>query len=194
MSEAQVERLFVSSLQKALEEHAPEELEVFTRWFDPSARQTQFHVATIIGAVGYLRRKADVYQRVIDAAGRNASALAFGDISSIERRLLNNLPRFGRHRLVKHLLHTGLRSIHRDAQLSVERQEENLLLTVDNSVFCLTPAEDGGDKRCHFYSSLFAGLLDEAGIECFSVTEASCRGQGADSCRFEIVLDQPRAA
>ena len=56
MIEVQVERLFVTSLQKALEEHAPEELEVFSQWFDPSARQTHFHVATVIGAVGYLRR------------------------------------------------------------------------------------------------------------------------------------------
>ena len=50
-ADVQVERLFVTSLQRALEEHAPEELEVFARWFDPSARRARFHVATVIGAV-----------------------------------------------------------------------------------------------------------------------------------------------
>ena len=194
MIEVQVERLFVTSLQKALEEHAPEELEVFSQWFDPSARQTHFHVATVIGAVGYLRRNPTLYEKVIDAAGRNASAHAFSDFSPIERRLLGSLPRFGRERLVKYLLHSGLRSIHKDAQLSVTREGENLLLTVDNSLFCHTPAEDGGPKRCHFYAALFAGLLDKADIRCFSVTEQSCRGQGDDNCRFQAVLVQPQAA
>ena len=194
MIEVQVERLFVTSLQKALEEHAPEELEVFGQWFDPSARQTHFHIATVIGAVGYLRRNPTLYEKVIDTAGRDASEHAFGDFSPIERRLLGSLPRFGRERLVKHLLHSGLRSIHKDAQLSVKREGENLLVTVDNSLFCHTPAEDGGQKRCHFYSALFAGLLDKAEIRCFSVTERSCRGQGDDNCRFQAMLEQPQAA
>lgn len=194
MKEIQVERLFVTSLQKALEEHAPEELEVFSQWFDPSARQTHFHVATIIGAVGYLRRNPALYEKVIAAAGHNASEHAYSDFSPIERRLLGSLPRFGRERLVKHLLHSGLRSIHKDAQLSVKREDENLILTVDNSLFCHTPAEDGGQKRCHFYAALFAGLLDKADIRCYSVTELSCRGQGDDNCRFEAVLEQPKAA
>jgi len=194
MSEIQVERLFVLSLQKALEEHAPEELEVFSQWFDPSARQTHFHVATVIGAVGYLRRNPSIYEKVIDAAGRNASERAYGDFSQIERRLLASLPRFGRERLVKHLLHSGLRSIHKDAQLSVRRDGEKLLLTVDNSLFCHTPAEDGGQKRCHFYAALFAGLLEKTDIRCYSVTESSCRGQGSDACRFEVLLEQSQAA
>ena len=131
MAEVQVERLFVTSLTRALEEHAPEELEVFSQWFDPSGRDTHFHVATVIGAVGYLRRNPAIYEKVINAAGRNASEHAFGDFSPIERRLLGSLPRFGRERLVKHLLHSGLRSIHKDAQLSVKREGENLLAWSD---------------------------------------------------------------
>lgn len=194
MTDVQVERLFVTSFVKALEEHAPEELEVFTQWFNPSARQTHFHVATVIGAVGYLRRNPALYEKVIESAGRNASERAYGDFSPIERRLLGSLPRFGRERLVKHLLHSGLRSIHKDAQMSVKRDGDNLLVTVDNSLFCHTPAEDGGRKRCHFYAALFAGLLAKADIRCFSVTEASCRGQGDDACRFQAVLERPQAA
>ena len=144
MKEVQVERLFVTSLQKAVEEHAPEELEVLSQWFDPSARQTRFHVATVIGAVGYLRRNPTLYAKVIDAAGRNASERAYDDFSPIERRLLGSLPRFGRERLVKHLLHSGLRSIHKDAQLAVKRDGEKLLLSLGNSLFCHTP---GGGWR-----------------------------------------------
>jgi predicted hydrocarbon binding protein len=193
-ADVQVERLFVTSLQRALEEHAPEELEVFSRWFDPSARRTRFHVATVIGAVGYLRRNPSLYAKVIETAGRTASDRAYGDFSHIERRLLETLPKFGRERLVKHLLHSGLRSIHRDAQLAVKREGEKLLLTVSNSLFCHTPAEDGGEKRCHFYSALFAGLLEKTDIQCYSVTELSCRGQGSDACRFEALLEQPQAA
>jgi predicted hydrocarbon binding protein len=193
-ADIQVERLFVTSLQRALEQHAPEELEVFSRWFDPSARRTRFHVATVIGAVGYLRRNPTLYAKVIETAGRTASDRAYGDFSQIERRLLETLPKFGRERLVKHLLHSGLRSIHKDAQLSVKRDGEKLLLTVTNSLFCHTPAEDGGQKRCHFYSALFAGLLEKTDIQCHSVIESSCRGQGSDSCRFEALLEQNQAA
>lgn len=193
-ADVQVERLFVTSLQRALEEHAPEELEVFSRWFDPSARRTRFHVATVIGAVGYLRRNPSLYFKVIDTAGRTASERAYGDFSQIERKLLETLPKFGRERLVKHLLHSGLRSIHKDAQLSVRREGEKLLLTVTNSLFCHTPAEDGGQKRCHFYAALFAGLLEKTDIQCYSVTESSCRGQGSDTCSFEALLERHQAA
>lgn len=194
ITDVQVERLFVTSLQRALEEHAPEELEVFSRWFDPSARRTRFHVATVVGAVGYLRRNPSLYSKVIETAGRTASDRAYGDFSPIERRLLETLPKFGRERLVKHLLHSGLRSIHKDAQLSVKREGEKLILTVTNSLFCHTPAEDGGQKRCHFYSALFSGLLDKTDLQCYSVTESTCRGQGADVCRFEALLERPQAA
>jgi predicted hydrocarbon binding protein len=193
-ADVQVERLFVTSLQRALEEHAPEELEVFSRWFDPSARRIRFHVATVIGAVGYLRRNPSLYSKVIETAGRTASDRAYGDFSQIERKLLETLPKFGRERLVKYLLHSGLRSIHKDAQLSVKRDGEKLLLTVTNSLFCHTPAEDGGQKRCHFYSALFAGLLEKTDIHCYSVTEASCRGQGSDTCSFEVLLERHQAA
>jgi predicted hydrocarbon binding protein len=194
VTDIQVERLFVTSLQRALEEHAPEEIEVFSRWFDPSARRTRFHVATVIGAVGYLRRNPSLYVKVIETAGRTASDRAYKDFSQIERRLLETLPKFGRERLVKHLLHSGLRSIHKDAQLSVKRDGEKLILTVTNSLFCHTPAEDGGAKRCHFYAALFAGLLEKTDIQCFAVTESSCRGQGSDACRFEALLERPQAA
>lgn len=194
MKDILVERLFVTSLQKALEEHAPEELEVFGRWFDPSARQTRFHVATVIGAVGYLRRNPSLYQKVISAAGRTASDRAYGDFSPIERRLLEALPRFGRERLVKHLLHSGLRSIHKDALLSVKRENEKLVVTVENSLFCHTPAENGGLMRCHFYAALFAGLLEKTDLPCYSVSEVTCRGQGSDTCRFEALLNRPQAA
>jgi predicted hydrocarbon binding protein len=192
--EVQVERLFVTSLQRALEEHAPEELEVFARWFDPSARRTRFHLATVIGAVGYLRRNPSLYAKVIETAGRTASERAYGDFSQIERRLLETLPKFGRERLVKHLLHSGLRSIHKDAQLSVKRDGEKLVLTVTNSLFCHTPSEDGGQKRCQFYSALFAGLLEKTDLQFSAVTESSCRAQGSEACSFEALLERHQAA
>lgn len=192
--DVQVERLFVTSLQKALEEHAPEELEVFGQWFDPQARRTRFHVATVIGAVGYLRRNPSLYEKVIDTAGRTAAGRAYADFSNIERRLLESLPRFGRERLVKHLLHSGLRSIHKDAQLSVSKEDDKLVLVVANSLFCHTPADNGGGMRCHFYAALFAGLLEKTDLPCYRVTESSCRGQGAEACRFEALLEPPRAA
>jgi hypothetical protein len=193
-ADVQVERLFVTSLQRAIEEHAPEELEVFSRWFDPSARRTRFHVASVIGAMGYLRRNPSLYFKVIDTAGRTASDRAYGDFSQIERKLLETLPKFGRERLVKHLLHSGLRSIHKDAQLSVKHEGQKLLLTVSNSLFCHTPAEDGGQMRCHFYAALFAGLLEKTDLHCDSVTESSCRGQGSLTCSFEALLEQHQAA
>ena len=71
------------------------------------------------------------------------------------------MPRFGRERLVKHLLHSGLRCIHKDAQVVVKRDGEKLLLNSGNSLFCHTPAENGGQNRCHFYAGLFAGLLEK---------------------------------
>jgi predicted hydrocarbon binding protein len=192
--EGQVERLFVTSLQRAIEEHAPEEMEVVSEWFDRTDRKPRFHVATVIGAVGYLRRKPSLYEKVIQSAGHAASEHAFRELNSFERRLLDTLPRFGRERLVKYLLHTGLRCIHRDAQLAVARERGKLILTVGNSMFCHTRADGEGDRRCHFYSALFAGLLEKTDLNCFSVEETECRGQGADACRFEALLERPQVA
>ena len=189
-----VERLFLTSLEKAIEEHAPEELEIVAQWFDRAGRQPRFHVATVIGAVGYLRRKPSLYEKVIKTAGRTASEHAYRELSPFERRLLEALPRFGRERLVKYLLHTGLRSIHRDAQLSVAQEGGKLVLTVGNSMFCHTRADGAGDARCQFYSSLFAGLLEKTDLHCYSVEETTCRGQGGDACRFEALLERPHAA
>jgi predicted hydrocarbon binding protein len=194
MTNILVERLLLASLHKALEKHAPEYLEIFSRWFYPSSRQTRFHVATIIGAVGYLRRNPTVYQKVIGAAGRTASDRAYGGFSPIGRRLLESLPRFVRERLVKHLLHSGLRSIHKDALIFVKRAGEKIFVTVDNSLFCYTPAENEGLMRCHFYATLFAGLLEKADLPCDSVREVTCRGQGDATCSFEVQLARPRAA
>ena len=185
MVEAVVERLLVTSLQRALEEHAPEELDVFGQWFDPATRETQFHVATVIGAVGYLRRNPALYEKVIETAGRTASARAFNDLSLIERRLIGAMPRFGRARLLKHLLNNGLHSIHRDGRLSIDEDKDRLVVTLTNSLFCLTPAENGGRKRCHFYAALFTGLLEKTDFRCKNVRESACRGQGNESCRFE---------
>jgi hypothetical protein len=53
---ALVERLFVVSLQQAIGDLAPEQLEVFEKWFDPTDRRPRFHIAPVIGAVGYLRK------------------------------------------------------------------------------------------------------------------------------------------
>ena len=188
-----VERLFVTSLQNALEVHAPGELEVFSCWFDPSTRQTRFHIATIIGAVGYLRRTPTLYEKVIGAAGRTASERAYGGFSPIKRRLLKFLASFRKGRLVKPLLHAGLRSIHKDALLSVKLKGEKLVVTIDKSLFCHTPADNGRLMRCQFYAALFAGLLEKVDIPCDSVREMTCRGQGDATCSFEALLERPRA-
>ena len=189
-----VERLFVTSLQTALEVHAPEELEVFSCWFDPSIRQTRFHIATIIGAVGYLRRKPTLYEKVMGTAGRKASDRAYGDFLPIKRRLLESLARFGKGRLVKPLLRAGLRSIHKEGLLSVKREGEKLVVTVDNSLFCHTAADNERPMRCQFYAALFAGLLEKAGLPYDSVREVTCRGQGGAACNFEALLQRTRAA
>jgi len=186
-ADIQVERLIVTSLYRALEEQAPEEMEVFRRWFDPGNRQTQFHVAPLIGAVGYLRRKPDLYERVIETAGTSASARAFASLSQFERRLLKSMPRFGRIRLLRHLLQNGLRAIHKDARVVVTQAEDGLRIQVENSVFCLTPADEStAVTRCHFYSWLLKGLLVQAQIPCESVVEVECKAQGAGACTFEV--------
>ena len=187
-ADIQVERLIVTSLYRALEEQAPEEMEVFRRWFDPGNRQTTFHVAPLIGAVGYLRRKPELYDRVIEMAGTSASARVIASLSQIERRLFKSMPRFGRIRLLRHLLQNGVRAIHKDARLTVSEEQDRMRIAVENSVFCLTPPDESAPvPRCHFYSWLLRGLLLEVGIACESVVEIECKAQGAERCLFDVV-------
>ncbi len=181
-----VERMFVASLQKALEEVAPERLEVFEKWFDPTDRRSQFHIASVIGAVGYLRRTPALYHQVMERAGLYASQWSFLDLPQIERKLSRFRLPFGRDRVVKHLLLSGLRSIHRDGQLELARDGKKLLVTVSNSLFCR--AGTGGEEpACEYYAALFAGLLACARQDCSSIIESSCRGLGASACRFDAL-------
>ena len=95
-----VERKFVASLHKALEEVAPERLEVFEKWFDPADRRPQFHIAPVIGAVGYLRRTPALYHQVMEKAGLYASQWSFSDLPQFERKLSRFRLPFGRDRVV----------------------------------------------------------------------------------------------
>lgn len=184
----QVERLIVTSLYRAVEQQAPEEMEVFRRWFDPASRQTQFHVAPLIGAVGYLRRKPELFERVIQTAGTTASARVFESLSRLERRLFKSMPQLGRARLIRRLLQNGLRAIHRDARVGVSLHDDTLTVSVSNSVFCLTPTDESAAvPRCQFYASMLRGLLSQANVGCSAVTEARCKAQGGDTCLFEVV-------
>ena len=73
MKEDSVERLFLASLRQALEDIAPEQLEVFQKWFDPADRRPRFHIAPVMAAVSYLSRDPALYEKVMDRAGRYAS-------------------------------------------------------------------------------------------------------------------------
>jgi hypothetical protein len=185
MDNGLVERKFVASLHKALEDLAPERLEIFKKWFDPADRRPQFHIATVIGAIGYLRRSPDLYHKVMEKAGHYASQWSCLDLPRIERKFRFRLP-FGRDRLVKHLLQRGLKSIHRDGELETARDGDKLVVTVSNSLFCRTE-KNGGEPTCEYYSALFAGLLDCTHENWSSITESACRAQGDSSCRFEAL-------
>ncbi len=185
MENGLVERKFVASLHKALEELAPERLEIFEKWFDPADRRPQFHIASIIGAVGYLRRSPELYHKVMEKAGHYASQWSCLDLPENKRKILFRLP-FGRDRRVKHLLQKGLRSIHRDGQLETARDGDKLVVTLSNSLFCRTELI-GNEPTCEYYSAFFAGLLACIHENCSSMTESACRGQGDSSCRFEAL-------
>ena len=73
MKEDPVERLFVASLRSALEDIAPERLDVFENWFPPGDRRPRFHIAPVMGAVSYLSRDPELYKTAMEKAGRIAS-------------------------------------------------------------------------------------------------------------------------
>ena len=125
-TEIQVERLFVICLQKALDKHAPEQLEELSQWFDPGSRQMRFHIAPVIGAVGYLRKHTTVYQEIMRSAGIEASAKAYTDISHIDMLAIKLFPRFWRERLLKRLLQSGLSKIHREGYVLIQNDNYSL--------------------------------------------------------------------
>ena len=110
MKEDSVERLFLASLRQALEDIAPEQLEVFQKWFDPADRRPRFHIAPVMAAVSYLSRDPALYEKVMDRAGRYASDWSYEHLSPVERKLWSSLPLAGRERAVKRLLRAGLKT------------------------------------------------------------------------------------
>lgn len=185
--EVLVERKFVASLHRALEEVAPERLEVFEKWFNPADRRPQFHIAPVIGAVGYLRKTPELYRKVMEKAGRYASQWSCLDLPQLRRKMIQSRLPFGRDRLLRHLLRFGLRSIHRDGALETARNGDHLVVTVANSLFCRTGGPGGDEPACLYYAALFAGLLDCTQEKTSSFIESACRGLGDAACQFEAL-------
>lgn len=184
--EGLVERLFVASLHRSIEDLAPEQLEVFVRWFDPTDRRPRFHIAPVIGAVGFLRKNPTTYPAIMEQAGRYASEWSYSDLSKLERSLLESASQFGRELLLRHLLRSGLRCIHRDGRLQLQRAGSRLHITVWNSLFCRAGTISLIEPVCSYYAALFAGLLEQANGGYSSVIESKCRGQGEEACAFEV--------
>ena len=183
MKEDLVERLFLASLRQALEDIAPEQLEVFLEWFDPADRRPRFHIAPVMGAVSYLRRDRALYRRVMEQAGRYAADWSYEHLSPVERKFWGSMPRAGRDRAVRRLLRAGLKNIHRDGELEARREGSKLVVTVSNSIFCRTVSGNG--PVCVYYGSLFTGLMERAALRWSLVVESSCGGQGRPECLFE---------
>jgi len=201
-----VERKFVASLQRALEDVAPEQLEVFAKWFDPADRRPRFHIAPVIGAVGYLRKSPSLYIDIMKTAGEYAAEWCCSELPPFQKRIMNSWVRLGREHLVRRLFRGGIRSIHRDAQMELQRDEESLVITVSNSVFCRTATLSGTGPACVYYSAFFNGLLDCTSEDYASFDESSCRAGGDSVCRFQalpkeleseredVVVEAPRSA
>ena len=183
MKKDSVERLFLASLRQALEDIAPEKLDVFQKWFDPADRRPQFHIAPVMGAVSYLGRDPALYESVMDRAGRYASDWSYEHLSPLERKLWSSMPLAGRERAVTRLLRAGLRNIHRDGELQARRDGSKLVVIVANSIFCRTVTGEG--PVCVYYASLFKGLMARAALGWSLVIESSCGGQGRSECHFE---------
>ena len=182
-----VERKFVASLQRALEDVAPEQLEVFAKWFDPGDRRPRFHIASVIGAVGYLRKSPSLYMDVMKTGGEYAAQWCCLEFPQFQKKLMNSWLRLGRQRLVRRLFRGGIRSIHRDAQMEFQRDEESLVVTVSNSVFCRTATPSGNGPVCVYYSAFFNGLLDCTSEVYASFEEFDCRARGDSFCRFQAL-------
>lgn len=183
LREDSVERLLVASLRSALEQVAPERLDVFENWFPPGDRRPRFHIAPVMGAVSYLGRDPEFYKMVMVEAGRIAAAWCFQHVSSVERKFWVSIPLTGKERAVKRLLRTGLKNVQRDGELTAQREGQKLLLTLSNSIFCRTVSGNG--PVCIYYASLFSGLIEQAGFRWSAVVESSCGGANRTECRFE---------
>ncbi len=175
----------MASVHKALEDLAPEKVEVFEGWFSPSEREVQFHIAPVVGAISYLRRDRDLYVKVMERAGRYASQWIYLNRSSLERKLFAAVPPLLRAPVVGYILRSALKQVQRDFELAVHRDGTRVFIMVGNSLFCRTGAA-ATEPNCAFYASLFAGLLDRSGLARPPVVESQCRSQGRPVCRFEV--------
>jgi predicted hydrocarbon binding protein len=71
--------------------------------------------------------------------------------------------------------------------MEFERDDERLVVTVSNSVFCRTATPSGEGLACVYYSAFFNGLLDCTSEDYASFEESSCRARGDLICQFEAV-------
>lgn len=184
-ADGMVERLLVVSLYRAIEDTAPEDLETFRPWLDPTDRRPRFHIASVIGAVGFLRKRPERCREILELAGRYASQWIYDDLSAFRRGMMKAFGWIARDVVRRRLLRGALKKIHQDAQLQLRRHGRTLVVTVPNSLFCRAGSGFGPEPTCLYYAAFFTGLLGQTERSGPSFVESDCRAQGAEACRFE---------
>jgi predicted hydrocarbon binding protein len=187
MTEARVGRLLAACLHQAILDVIPQRLDFYEYWLDSDGIRDGIGLAGATAVIGFLRAEpGDVYERVMDRAGRLAAAWTLDTVSSIRRRVVAWLPRPMRTRSALTLAGGIVRVVFADSRVVTRVRGRAATVDIKDSLFCAV-REPRTTPLCQFYLAAIAEALERLGVPATGRLER-CRAVDGSPCRIALHL------
>lgn len=191
MTEVRIDRLLAACLHQAIAEGLPDRLEFYEHWLSSAGmRDGRIGAARMLAVVGFLRTEGPAYDRVMERAGRLASAWTIGSLSQFRRRTMAWLPRPLRARMALRLAASIVRTLSRTSRATARCAGAHGRLEIASSLFCDVRGAQAA-PLCRFYLALAVEALGQFDIDAAGVV-ARCHAVEGSTCL--ITLEFTRAA
>lgn len=187
MTEARVGRLLAACLHQAILDVIPQRLDFYEYWLDSEGIRDGIGLAGATAVLGFLRAEpADVYDRVMDRAGRLAAAWTLDTVPAMRRRIVAWLPRPMRTRSALKIAAGVVRVVFVDSRTVTRVRGAEATVDVKDSLFCAV-REPRATALCQFYLAAVGESLDRLGVPATGRLER-CRAVDGPTCRIALQL------
>ena len=175
----------MASLHQAVGECLPTRLEFYEYWLDTRKLRTEgVGRAQLSAVLSFLRCENGHYRTVTALAGRYTAEWSVAAWSGLRRRLIGGAPRFVRRRLVTRAAARALHRLGVARRLTVRRRDGNLVIDIDDSIFC-DPRAKPTAGLCDFVTAAFEAFFEAFDLPS-TVTIVGCRALDGEHCVLRI--------
>lgn len=189
MSEPRIGRFLVASLHQAIAELLPDRLEFYENWLSVSGlREGTIGLAPLSAVLSFLRAEAgNVYQQVVELAGRRAAEWTLNGRPALERRVLRSLPQRLRARAALRMMKGLVRATYPGTRVIVRVRRAEAAIDLRGSLFCEV-RETSARPLCGFYLSALLRVFELLDVPADGRADACRAAGGGQGCRMSLVV------